>query len=564
MTMRLFWIGSIVAATLCGALASGAPSSETTPSSEPAPFSQSLFSQSDARALILIETTGPKTAEELLAEGIVVVREFAGGLLAVSTSEELSRIEKMGLAYAVLDADIAGKTYYTAWLHDEETAGSAGSLVTILARDGLNAILRASPKQVDALAAGGVELAQVFLTPMRANPPTSPILPPVLLLPDPDIQEMVASVSITRINSRVQRLQNFVTRYADHDSCLAAANWIKSQFQSYGIDSVYFHEWSIQYNPNVVAVLPGAEHPDTIVIIGGHYDSITSDHANCPGADDNASGTAGVLECAQILSQHEFKYTVVFIAFCGEELGLLGSEYYATEAAARGDDIIGMVAVDMIGYVAANDQLDLDIIDNASSSWMRDRVMAVGGLYVPELSIVHGSLSGGSSDHASFWRHGYDAIMFFEDSNQYSPYIHRTTDVVGTSYINPTLAGRSVKTAVAFIADLAGLLPPATAVVGGEPAASSLVLEQNYPNPFNPETTIRFAAPARGAVVALEIYDVAGRLVVSLVKNEKIAGAREARWDGKNRDGREVPTGVYVCRLSSGKETLSRKLVLLR
>lgn len=545
--MRPLLIALIFVTIFCGALAPGTP-----------------FSAPQERALVLIERAGPKTVEDLLAADVVVVREFGRRLLAVSAKEGLAQIEKMGLRYTVLDTDITGKTYYTAYLRDERTAGFAGSLVNILEREGVEAVVRASPKEADALAAEGIELAQVFLTPMRVNPPTDPILPPLPLLPDPRIQEMVASVSTTRIDTRVQRLQDFVTRYSDQDSCLAAAHWIKSQFESFGIDSVYFHEWSPQYHPNVVAVLPGAEHPEKIVIIGGHYDSVTSEHTVCPGADDNASGTAAVLECAQILSQYEFDYTVVLIAFCGEELGLLGSEYYAKEAAARGDDILGMVAVDMIGYVAPNDQLDLDIIDNASSTWMRDRVMAVGTLYVPELSIVHGTLTGGSSDHASFWRHGYDAIMFFEDSNQYFPQIHTFWDVVGTGYINPTLAERSVKTAVAFIADLAGPLPPATAVLPGEAVTPVLTLEQNFPNPFNPETTIRFAVPAPAALVTLEVFDVAGRLVVSLVNGEKIIGPRAVRWDGKYRNGREVPTGVYVYRLSSGKESLSRKLVLLR
>jgi hypothetical protein len=545
--MRPLLIGLIFVTIFCGALAPGAP-----------------FSAPQERSLVLIERARPKTAEDLLAADVVVVREFGRRLLAVTGKEGLAQIEKMGLRYTVLDTDITGKTYYTAYLRDERTAGFAASLVNILEREGVEAVVRASPKEADALAAEGIELAQVFLTPMRVNPPTDPILPPLPLLPDPRIQEMVASVSITRIDSRVQRLQDFVTRYSDQDSCLAAAHWIKSQFESFGIDSVYFHVWSPQYHPNVVAVLPGAEHPEKIVIIGGHYDSVTSEHTFCPGADDNASGTAAVLECAQILSQYEFDYTVVLIAFCGEELGLLGSEYYATEAAARGDDIVGMVAVDMIGYVEPNDQLDLDIIDNESSAWMRDRVMAVGTLYVPELSIVHGTLTGGSSDHASFWRHGYDAIMFFEDSNQYFKLIHTFWDVVGTGYISPTLAERSVKTAVAFIADLAGLLPPATAVLPGQAVTSVLTLEQNFPNPFNPETTIRFAVPAPAALVTLDVYDVAGRLVVSLVDGEKIIGPRAVRWDGKDRNGREVPTGVYVYRLSSGKESLSRKLVLLR
>jgi hypothetical protein len=523
------------------------------------------FSAPQERSLVLIERTSSKTTEELLSAGVLVVREFGQRLVAVAGKEDLGRIEGMGLRYKILDEDITGKTYYTVFLGDERRARSAALRVDILEREGFQAVVRASPTEADALAAEGIELARVFLTAMRVKPPTGPILPPIPLEPDPLIQEMVASVSIARIDSRVQRLQDFVTRYSAHDSCLAAAQWIKAQFESYGIDSVYFHVWSEQYHDNVVAVLPGTTHPEWNVIIGGHYDSVTSTPSNAPGADDNASGTACILECAQILSQYDFDCTITFIAFSGEEQGLLGSENYAMEAAARGDIILGMVAVDMIGYVAPNDQIDLDIIDNASSTWMRDRVMGVGALYVPELSIVHGTLVGGSSDHASFWRHGYDAIMFFEDSNQYSPYIHKVTDVVGTSYISPTLAERSVKTAVAFIADLAEPLPVGTGVLPDQPSAlAALSLEQNVPNPFNPETTIRFAVSTPGAAVTLEIYDVAGRLVASLVDGEKIVGSRAVRWNGKDRNGRAVPSGVYIYRLSADETSLSRKLLLLR
>jgi hypothetical protein len=273
---------------------------------------------------------------------------------------------------------------------------------------------------------------------------------------DPLIQQMVDAVSSSTINSNVQRMQNFVTRYSTTDSCQAAANWIKALFESYGIDSVYFHHYSSSYKDNVVAVIPGVADPSKIVVIGGHYDSSTSTINNCPGADDNASGTECVLECARILSQYQFDYTLTFIAFAGEEQGLYGSDAYASEAAARGDDIIGMIAVDMIGYLAGGDVMDLDIIDNASSLWMRNLAFDVSATYVPSLPTVDGSLPGGaSSDHASFWSAGYDAILFFEDTGNYSPYIHTTNDVVGTSYNSPTLAERSVKISVGMLATMA-------------------------------------------------------------------------------------------------------------
>jgi hypothetical protein len=290
---------------------------------------------------------------------------------------------------------------------------------------------------------------------------------------------MVNAVSISNINAQVQRMQNFKTRYATTDSCQAAANWIKTKFESYGIDSVYFHHFSSTYKDNVVAVIPGVADPSKIIVIGGHYDSYTSTTSNCPGADDNATGTECVLECARILSQYQFDYTLTFIAFGAEEMGLLGSEAYATEAAARGDDIIGMIAVDMIGYLAGGDALDLDIISNTASQWLRDLCFSVQDLYVADLPAVQGSLPGGaSSDHASFWGAGYDALLFFEDSGNYSPYIHTTNDVVGTSYNSPTLAERSVKIAVALVATMA---QPFRVAIAHTPLADTEDTQHPYP-----------------------------------------------------------------------------------
>jgi hypothetical protein len=196
------------------------------------------------------------------------------------------------------------------------------------------------------------------------------------------------------------------------------------------------------------------------VVIGGHYDSTTPNHSIAPGADDDASGTACVLEVARVLSNYTHDYTITFVAFCGEEQGLLGSEAYASTAAANGDDIIGAFAVDMIGYVEPGDAVDIDIVSNTSSQWIRDLVIDVGGAYVPGFPVVPGSLPGGAgSDHSSFWAAGYDAILFFEDTDDYSPYIHTASDVVGTSYNHPTMALNSVKVATGLMATMAKAPP---------------------------------------------------------------------------------------------------------
>lgn len=92
---------------------------------------------------------------------------------------------------------------------------------------------------------------------------------------------------------------------------------------------------------------------------------------------------------------------------------------------------------------------------------------------------------------------------------------------------------------------------------------SMLALHQNYPNPFNPSTFIEYSLSER-IHVALEVFDIAGRRIAILVNEEQPAGPHSARWDGKNERGVEVSSGVYLCRLTAGKDTIQRKMVILR
>jgi hypothetical protein len=92
----------------------------------------------------------------------------------------------------------------------------------------------------------------------------------------------------------------------------------------------------------------------------------------------------------------------------------------------------------------------------------------------------------------------------------------------------------------------------------------ALDLEQNFPNPFNSETAIHFSVSAPGAIVSLRIYDVAGRLVAKLLDDEKVIGTRVVRWNGQDRNGEDVASGVYFYRLITPDKTLSRKLVVIR
>ena len=106
--------------------------------------------------------------------------------------------------------------------------------------------------------------------------------------------------------------------------------------------------------------------------------------------------------------------------------------------------------------------------------------------------------------------------------------------------------------------------PPTGVVTPGLAAAERVTLLQNAPNPSRPGTTIRFAVPQPGRPVTLRVYDIAGRVVATLLDDELVAGVREVRWHGRTDDGGPAASGIYFYRLDAGEESLSRKLVLLR
>ena len=197
--------------------------------------------------------------------------------------------------------------------------------------------------------------------------------PPALSARDPEIEAVLRDVSEARIRSRIERLASFGTRHtlsetkSDTRGIGGARSWIKAEFDRMASASggrLVVSMDSFLQPPgrrvkveteivNVVATLPGRRSPDRVIVIGGHYDSICSINSDstsdAPGANDDASGTAVVLELAEILSRKDFDATIVFVAFAGEEQGLLGSTHFADEWAKAGRSIEAMMTNDIVG-----------------------------------------------------------------------------------------------------------------------------------------------------------------------------------------------------------------------
>lgn len=171
---------------------------------------------------------------------------------------------------------------------------------------------------------------------------------------------------------------------------------------------------------NVIGEVIGSTYPNRVIVIGAHYDGqgrggmISMDHdgvpSNHPSADDNASGTAGLLYLARHFSQNPTEHTIRFIAFSGEELGLLGSRYYAGSLAEE-DSVMAMINLDMIGRLSNG---NLSIFGTGTANIWDDVLTSV---YIDSLEVNQISGGSGSSDHASFYEQGIPVLHYYSGTH---------------------------------------------------------------------------------------------------------------------------------------------------
>jgi len=233
----------------------------------------------------------------------------------------------------------------------------------------------------------------------------------------------------------------------DHDP---ARGNIAAHFESYGLSVALepFLHWGETYY-NVVATQLGSVYPDQEYIVGGHYDSVDN-----PGADDNASGVALVLEAARILSQYESDYTIRYIGFDLEELGLIGSQAYVEDH--YNDDILGMISTDMVAYNNGSNSADINGRD--ASNTVKYALAEAVDTYGDGLSYSIGGQAD-YSDHAPFEWAGFQACILIEDWG--NPYYHTQNDNVDMpGYIDHAYAVRMTRSVVGYLVDNAGVQVP--------------------------------------------------------------------------------------------------------
>jgi hypothetical protein len=258
-----------------------------------------------------------------------------------------------------------------------------------------------------------------------------------------EYDSIIALVRQDSLLSYTNRLQKFFRRYAGTDSNYASAEWVKSKFQSFGYSDVSFDYFMADIDgvdkqcKNVVARKTGSVFPNQQVVIGAHRDAVE----DSPGADDDGSGTAAVLEIARVLEDYPSQVTMVFITFDAEEQGLFGSNHYADAAKARGDSIIAMLNMDMIAHITNNNRAYVyHSVDSYYAQVLQDLLTQLVGI----TGYLAGSSS--SSDHFPFQQNGYD-VVFLHEYNFSSVY-HTFRD--STTYMNFEYMTRMTKAMTAL------------------------------------------------------------------------------------------------------------------
>ena len=264
-----------------------------------------------------------------------------------------------------------------------------------------------------------------------------------------ETSQLIDSVSGERIISTVSELQNFGSRAFYLNSSQKAAAYIFERFQDLGLNVEYQNlTASGHQTSNVIATLEGSSPGKARYLFGAHYDSFNSLSSNysggantsAPGADDDASGVAAVIELASELAPLKLKQTVMFVAFGAEELnpdltgdGLAGSTAFVKMATASGLKFEGTAILDMIGYRTGTQDRCTLIVRPDGNPLVNATQMAVAeyGLGLELRTISNSSIS--FSDHWPFWMADYPSMLVIEEVDQTTyypanPFYHTSDD----------------------------------------------------------------------------------------------------------------------------------------
>jgi hypothetical protein len=391
--------------------------------------------------------------------------ETSAGLFLNDGRPHLRWLEERGYEYAVLDVRAQNREYALVGLRPDSDLEEVLSYGQLLLQQA-NWLLLGAPRgaSFEELRAG-----QVFVT-VLPREPMSPPRPGSSAVasrrnrePLPMVQKIVDAIDTAAIDQYWQDVTfnpPTGTRYTTSQGCFDASDYCYDFYQALGLD-VEYQDYNPPHAPNVIATIEGAVNPENVYIMLGHLDDLPQ-FGPAPGADDNGSGSVYLLASAEAMSCYAFRNTVKFINVTGEEVGLLGSSAYAADAQQRGENILGVINMDMIGWEGdgSPEPENLDLNYNSNSQWLGQLFAETAADYGTGLVVDAFSCpSLTASDHWPFWQRGWSAVVGITDNEGYCghggyyPYYHTSQDTIANCG-DPSFFHSVVKASAATIAEL--------------------------------------------------------------------------------------------------------------
>lgn len=276
---------------------------------------------------------------------------------------------------------------------------------------------------------------------------------------------LASEVSQPELEKTIAELSAMPTRYTLTQGDETARDYLVGRGRALGFEpQLDPFQVAGQTATNVILKHPGTVTPEVVYIFSAHYDSTSATPMTlAPGADDNATGVASVLEAARVLSQRSLRSSVWFVFTAAEEQGSLGSKHMTQWLKADGVDVRGVIAPDMIGYWPLGMADKFDILGDDASKFLVDQMSAVATQLGVEhkVWIQHGYCYG--DDHTMFQEAGFPAITPMDcveahnlSVGEDTPHYHQVSDTSTTLYMPFT-----TKVAGVIVATLAQLGTPA-------------------------------------------------------------------------------------------------------
>jgi leucyl aminopeptidase len=248
------------------------------------------------------------------------------------------------------------------------------------------------------------------------------------------VNQLLSQLNPQRMWTDLQQLSSFTDRYANSDTGLQAAQWIKSQMEAMAKGrcdvKVYLVPTGNYKQPSVVVKIGSASRPG--IVLGAHMDTLLARSGTMmPGADDDGTGAVTLFEVARTVlsSGMRFKKPVYFVWYAAEEIGLVGSQYVVKDFKNKNIPVSEVMQLDMTGYANKND-LTMWLIDDNVNKDLTTYLETLISTYVKQ-PVKHTACGYACSDHATWTQNGFASCFPFEASiRSYNPYIHSPNDTM--------------------------------------------------------------------------------------------------------------------------------------